>query len=277
MRDVFYRLNKTGISVDISTFSKACKQRADQQFCRVYVELINQLKRRHVSSEQILFPIDSTVISLTSKLFWKQKYHQVKLITGINLTHGNVSECLISFGQDPDAKFADSVIGMIPENGIGIMDRGYASWEFLDEMSQTGTLFVVRIKNNMKTELEHQRYRVVRFYDIATGSEFRLATNLQDFSDEEVSEIYQKRWEIELLWKFLKMHLKLDRFITKSENGVKIQIYMALIGYLILKLIEIPAFFGDKLLDKFRYIQLELRQHCSWVHWSYDFFPETLV
>jgi putative transposase len=27
MRDLFYRLNKSGIKVDISTFSKACKNR----------------------------------------------------------------------------------------------------------------------------------------------------------------------------------------------------------------------------------------------------------
>jgi putative transposase len=29
MRDLFYLLNRSGITVDISTFSKACKQRCD--------------------------------------------------------------------------------------------------------------------------------------------------------------------------------------------------------------------------------------------------------
>lgn len=109
----------------------------------------------------MLMPIDSTVITLTSKLFWAQEYHPVKLLNGINLVQGNPSECLIHFGQGHDARFAESVISMIPENGIGIMDRGFASWDFLEQMSQTKTLFVVRIKNNMKTELDHQRYRVV--------------------------------------------------------------------------------------------------------------------
>lgn len=32
MRDLFYRLNKAGIPIDISTFSKACKTRQDQHF-----------------------------------------------------------------------------------------------------------------------------------------------------------------------------------------------------------------------------------------------------
>ncbi len=50
-----------------------------------------------------------------------------------------------------------------------------------------------------------------------------------------------------------------------------------LLGYMILQLMEIPAFYGDKLLDKLRYLQLELKQRCSIIHWSYDFLPEALV
>lgn len=186
-------------------------------------------------------------------------------------------ECLIHFGQGRDAKFAEFLTGMIPENAVGIMDRGFASWELLDQMSLTRTKFVVRIKNNMKTELDHERYRVVCFCDLESRSEFRLATNVNEMTNEEVSETYRHRWQIEVLWKFLKMHLKLDRMITKSVNGVSFQIYMSLIAYLILQLIEIPTFYGHKLLDKFRYLQRELSRRCSLIHWSYDLFPETLA
>ena len=277
MRDLFYRLNKTGIKVDISTFSKACKTRNDQHFCRIYTQLTKQLKRKNPATAQMLFPLDSTVITLTSKLFWMQGYHQVKLINGVNLEQKNTSECLIHFGQSHDARFAEFIPGMIPEGGIGIMDRGFASWDFLDQLSITKTLFVVRIKNNMKTELEHHRYRVVWFCELESRREFRLATNLQQMTNEEVGEIYRHRWQIEVLWKFLKMHLKLDKLMTKSVNGITLQIYMGLIVYLILQLIEIPAFYGSQLLDKLRYLQLELSRRCSLVHWAFDLIPETLV
>ncbi|MGB3405069.1 MAG: IS4 family transposase, partial [Microcoleaceae cyanobacterium] len=56
-------------------------------------------------------------------------------------------------------------------------------------------------------------------------------------------------------WKFLKMHLKLDRLITKNTNGITIQIYVCLIAYVLLQLVTIPKEFGDKLLDKLRYLQ----------------------
>lgn len=277
MRDLFYRLNHSGIEVDISTFSKACKTRQGETFCRFYVELMTQLKRQNPASAQMLVPIDSTVISLTSKLFWEEDYHQVKLLNGINLEQRNPTECLIHFGQGHDARFAGSINSMIPENGVGVMDRGFASWEFLDELSATQTHFVVRIKNNMKTALDHDRYRVVWFCDLESSTEFRLATNLKQMTNEEIGEIYRLRWQIEILWKFLKMHLKLDKLMTKNINGVTMQIYMVLIAYLILELMEIPAFYGHQLLDKFRYLQLELSRRCSMIHWSFDFLPAAIV
>lgn len=63
------------------------------------------------------------------------------------------------------------------------------------------------------------------------------------------------------------MHLKLDRFMTKNENGVRIQIYTCLIAYLIIQLIDIPKYFGQSSLDKIRYIQGYMCQHISYVHW----------
>jgi putative transposase len=106
---------------------------------------------------------------------------------------------LIHFGQEHDAKFAESTLSMIPENTVGIMDRGFASWDFLDQMSQTKTLFIVRIKNNMKTELDHERYRVFWFCNLESRTEYRLATNVERMSNEEVSEAYRHRWQIEIL------------------------------------------------------------------------------
>ncbi len=119
MRDLFYLLNRS-----VSTFSKACKQRCDYQ--RIYTELRQQLIRNNPTGAKMLFPIDSTVVSLTSKLFWVQGQHQVQLLNGVNVSQRYVSECLIDFGQGHDAKFTAYIAGIITENGIGIMDRGFA-------------------------------------------------------------------------------------------------------------------------------------------------------
>ena len=86
----------------------------------------------------------------------------------------------------------------------------------------------MRIKNNVGWEMlengkskvykdkRQVEIRVVSFCDLESREEYRLATNLEDrgefgISNQEISEIYKQRWPIELCWKFLKMHLKLDR------------------------------------------------------------------
>jgi len=64
------------------------------------------------------------------------------------------------------------------------------------------------------------------------------------------------------------MHLKLDRFISKSCNGIEIQILMIMIAYLILILMEIPKSYGHTLLDKLRSIQIEIQEAKNFVNWS---------
>ncbi|MBR8827522.1 MAG: transposase [Gomphosphaeria aponina SAG 52.96 = DSM 107014] len=88
-----------------------------------------------------------------------------------------------------------------------------------------------------------------------------------EVNDEEIGEIYRKRWGRETLWKLLKMPLKLDKLITKNENGIRRQIYSCLIGYILLQLIDIPEEIGKKSLDKLRYLQSFMSENISYIHW----------
>jgi IS4 transposase len=196
-----------------------------------------------------------------------------------------VGGIVIHFGQGHDSKEGGKTIEAIPVNGVGVMDRGFASNQRIKALLEiTDKHFVLRVKNNISLEMldngkcilgKNKRQievRVVAFCDLESKTEFRLATDLPlegegAVSNEEVAEIYIQRWQIELLWKFLKMHLKLDNIITKNENGIRIQIYSCIIAYLILQLIDIEEGFGKSLLDKLRYLQSFMCQHISYVHW----------
>jgi putative transposase len=170
----------------------------------------------------------------------------------------------------------------LPANGVAVMDRVFSSLKFLRVASQSKKYFVLRIPNSYKLQFAGNDglfivgtgknsgiYRVVNFCDFDTKAEYRLVTNRSpdEVTDEEVMEIYRYRWHIELLWKFLKTHLKLDKLITKNVNGIAIQIYVSLIAYLILKIVDIPKQWGTTLLDKLRYLQCCMCQEISYVHW----------
>lgn len=287
MRSLFKRLNIRGEEVDISTFSKASKNRSPEIFKKIWEkqkrEVISAGKKQ--KRELVLFPLDSTIISLTSKLLWQQGFHQVKLFSGLNLETGDPGGIVIHFGQGHDSKYGDETIDATPKNGVGIMDRGFCSLERIAKLKEKEErYFVLRIKNNISlkalengkcqigTGRDKVEERVVMFSDIEEKTEFRLVTNLPEegeggISNEEIGEFYRLRWQIELLWKFLKMHLKLDRLITKNINGIEIQIYCCLIVYLILRLVKIPQEFGNSLLDKLRYLQAFMCEKISYVHW----------
>ncbi len=286
MRSVFRRLNVRGINVNISTFSKASKKRDPQVFYQLFLQLKDQLRKQSKALKELkMFPLDSTIVTLTSKLLWHQGFHQVKLFSGLNLSIGEPDGVLIHFGQGHDNKYGDETIDANPENGLSIMDRGFCKLKRIVElMAKESRFFLLRINNKITLEMlsddqfligkgkDQVKARVVNFCDLETQCEFRLVTNLtgpdeEGFSNEEVGDFYRQRWQIELLWKFLKMHLKLDRLITKNTNGIEIQIYACLIGYVLLQLVEIPKEFGSKLLDRLRYMQAFMCENISYVHW----------
>jgi len=63
-------------------------------------------------------------------------------------------------------------------------------------------------------------------------------TNDMERSAEKIAALYKQRWQIELFFKWIKQNLKIKRLIGRSENAVKTQIIIAMIAYLLLKLIN---------------------------------------
>jgi len=73
---------------------------------------------------------------------------------------------------------------------------------------------------------------------LKTGTILRLVTNDLDAPAEEIADLYKQRWQIELFFKWLKQNLKIRHFLGRSENAVRIQIYVALIAHILLRLAQ---------------------------------------
>jgi len=71
-----------------------------------------------------------------------------------------------------------------------------------------------------------------------TGKVLRLLSNDLDASAEEIADLYRRRWAIELFFRWVKQTLKITRFVGTSENAVRIQIAVALIAFLLLRLAQ---------------------------------------
>ena len=71
-----------------------------------------------------------------------------------------------------------------------------------------------------------------------TGKMLRIFTNDLKASAREIADLYKRRWAIELFFRWVKQTLKINHFVGVSENAVRIQITVALIAFLLLRLAQ---------------------------------------
>ena len=71
---------------------------------------------------------------------------------------------------------------------------------------------------------------------IETGQVLRVLSNDLTASAQEIADLYKRRWAIELFFRWVKQNLKIRRFMGTSENAVRIQIAVALIAFLLLRM-----------------------------------------
>ncbi len=71
-----------------------------------------------------------------------------------------------------------------------------------------------------------------------TGKLLRILSNDLDAPAQEIADLYKRRWAIELLFRWIKQNLKITRFLGTSENAIRIQIAIALIAFLLLRLAQ---------------------------------------
>ena len=149
-----------------------------------------------------------------------------------------------------------------------VFDLGYYDYAWWAKLDALGCRIVTRFKRNtpldvvrelpvakngnilsdrvgyLPARLSHSRQnpfgdpvREVRVIT-ETGKELRILCNDLDASAEEIADLYKRRWAIELFFRWVKQTLKITRFLGTSENAIRIQIAVALIAFLLLRLAQ---------------------------------------
>jgi hypothetical protein len=93
-----------------------------------------------------------------------------------------------------------------------------------------------RLANSRKNPMQVPVREVQVLTD--SGKLLRVVTNDLDASAEEIANLYKQRWQIELFFRWIKQTLRIKRFIGVSENAVRIQIAVALIAFMVLRLAQ---------------------------------------
>jgi hypothetical protein len=217
------------------------------------------LKRLNIHA----FAIDSTTIDLCLKLFpwalFRRRKAGVKAHTMIDLRVGMPVFMRVSHAKVADVSVLDQML--FQAGAFYVMDRGYVDFERFYKMHLAGAFFITRAKRRMdcrvrerlkvepggpvrrdhlirlrgvKTrELYPDTLRRIRYVDPETGKRLTFLTNHLTLDALSVALLYRKRWQIELLFKWMKQHLHIKAFFGNTANAVKTQLWIAVMVYVL--------------------------------------------
>jgi IS4 transposase len=171
-----------------------------------------------------------------------------------------------------------------------IFDRGYCDYAWWAALDAAGALFVTRRKTTQSVHEVRQlpvpedagvaSDRIVtlnprltstrrnplagELREVTTtlpdGHRLRLFTNDLGRPAEEIAALYKERWQIELVFKWLKQTLKITRQLGTSKNAVHLQILSALIAFLLLRLVAARHAFQGSLMHFARLLGTSLME-----------------
>lgn len=251
----------------VSQFSRKNASRDSRIFEDIFYYLVSKAKKQFGEYNLIKdFPplriIDSSVIVTALKLAPSLKFDNEKSVMKIStLFNGEYPERInIVKGKVNDKKCIDNMF--IDKECIYVFDRGYCNYHLYDNLTENGYKFITRgMKNSIVMEenlresninkdiydtevilgskpggnLTFKSYREIMCFD-ENDEQITFITNIFYLSKEDIINIYKYRWEIELFFKWIKQNLRIKKFIGFNENAVKIQIFSALITYMLIYL-----------------------------------------
>jgi IS4 transposase len=90
----------------------------------------------------------------------------------------------------------------------------------------------------LKSDKGPLKARLITFKSMTTSKTYTFISNLFDVAATTIAKLYKNRWEIEPFFKQLKQNFELKGFFSDSREGIKTQIWIALIANLIFTVIH---------------------------------------
>ena len=221
-----------------------------------------------------LVAIDGSLLPALPRMVWavwQDEHHRAakmhlafaalrQVPVGVTVTAGNGSE-------------REQTRQLVQPGGFYVCDRGYVDYDLFAEWHALPCSFIVRVQNNAAYEVAQERslsaaaraagvtsdvvlqrlgsahhrpcaaqpLRVVRVttdkrHKDGTPIELVLVTNRLDLAADLIALAYRYRWTVELFFRWFKCSLGCRHLLSHSENGVQLQVYMALIASLLISL-----------------------------------------
>ena len=254
-----------------STLSDANTQRPWQVFGELFTQMLGQAHRglRQATADAVRL-IDSTGVRLSSLSADWATFSTDVFGAKAHIIYDPNADRPVYFAVTP-SKVNDITAAKampIEPGATYVYDLGYYDYGWWAGLDDAGCRFVTRLKKNtpfsavkenrvpknsniLRDRIGHLPARLagsrnnplqvpVREITVTTdtGKVLRIVTNDLDAPADEIAALYKQRWQIELFFRWVKQTLRIKHFIGITENAVRIQIAIALIAFLILRLAQ---------------------------------------
>jgi len=291
-KDKLYHLG-IGRAFDKSTIARANENRDWRIFRDFALKLIEQARvlcqddnLLDIKLKGKVYALDATVIDLCLDVFWWAKFRKakgaIKLHTLLDLKTAIPEYIFITDGSVHEVNTLDYI--SFPAGSYLVMDKAYIDFARLRRLAGERTNFVVTAKDNMKYRVIErkiikketgvicdqtivltgtatskkypERLRRIRYFDAETGKTLIFLTNNFKLSALTIAALYRNRWGIEIFFKWIKQHLKIQTFWGHSENAVRTQVWIAIATYVLVVITKKKLKLPQKLYEILQLISL---------------------
>jgi transposase len=245
---------------------------------RIYADFAQVLIKRaralylndHFAAEldQTVYALDATTIDLCLDLFpwaeFRKAKGAVKLHTLLDLRGNIPTVVIITHGKVHEVKILDQL--RFEAGAFYVMDRAYLDFARLHKLHRAAAFFVTRAKKRFDFQWRDARpvdrttgvlcdqvvtlvnpvprrgypesLRRIRYKDAQTKQRLVFLTNNFNLPPLTIAALYRSRWQVELFFKWIKQHLRIQKFYGTSANAVKTQIWIALSIYVLVAIVK---------------------------------------
>ncbi len=268
-----YHLGFGKTPINRSVLSKANQLRDYHIFEKFAYHMVELARNKCLAKEFELngryYAFDSTTIDLCMSLFEWARFRSTKSGIKVHTQLDMVTQIPVSFHITEAALHDVNAMDWIIYEPFAcyVFDRGYWDLGRLYRIELLNSFFVIREKRRPLFEIvagddllegediilrDHtvrintpgnrikypSEIRRIVYFEPELQRTFTYYTNNFFLKGRDIAFLYKNRWAVETFFKWMKGHLRIKSFWGNSENAVRIQVYVAIITYCTVAIIE---------------------------------------
>jgi Transposase DDE domain len=230
-----------------------------------YKSSLNVLQKQIVRFDSTIVALSGKLLNIGYQIKGSaaEKCKMLKFTIG----YSDIPDCICFYTEQTytseNSALKEAILSneIITTQAINVFDRGISSRAHYDVMTDKGILYISRVEpnathtiltgNTLKKSIDTESLtilsdtwvylyaqhsikskhpvRIIHGLKKSDGEKISFITNIRKIKTEEIAGIYKSRWQIEIFFKFIKQHLNFNHLLNRSENGIKVVMYVTMI------------------------------------------------